>query len=171
MFNCALLLRLRLFRGATEPFQPDLPSTSDPPPGPDVDLIWSWFWSEMSKSLGLPCLQKCVVKCFGEILICNSKSLMWNIWWDLGVRLFHLPGKHQQFRGEFRGKFRQHFRKLRFKFRVFFRGNESIYHHRSGPLLENGLDRPENRYGRCGFASFSSISISTIGLHGARVSL
>ena len=34
------------------------------------------------------------------------------------------------------------------------RRNESIYHHRSGPLLENGLDRPETRYGRYGFASF-----------------
>ena len=31
------------------------------------------------------------------------------------------------------------------------RGNESIYLHRSGPLLENCLDRPENRYGRYGF--------------------
>ena len=51
------------------------------------------------------------------------------------------------------------------------RGNESIYLHRSGPLLENGLDRPENRYGRYGFASFSSISISTVGLDGARVSI
>ena len=35
---------------------------------------------------------------------------------------------------------------------VLNRGNGSIYHHRSGPLLENGLDRPENRYGRYGFA-------------------
>ena len=35
------------------------------------------------------------------------------------------------------------------------RGNETIYLHRSGPpLLENGLDRPENRYARYGFASF-----------------
>ena len=34
------------------------------------------------------------------------------------------------------------------------RGNQSIYLHRSGPLLENGLDRPENCYGRYGFASF-----------------
>ena len=33
-------------------------------------------------------------------------------------------------------------------------GNKTIYLHRSGPLLENGLDRPENRYGRYGFASF-----------------
>ena len=39
----------------------------------------------------------------------------------LEVRLFDLPGKHHNFRGEFRGKFRQNFRKLRFKFRVFFR--------------------------------------------------
>ena len=46
---------------------------------------------------------------------------------------------------------------------VKVRGNESIYLHRSGPLLENGLDRPENRCGRYGFASFSSISISTVG--------
>ena len=30
----------------------------------------------------------------------------------------------------------------------FLRGNETIYLHRSGPLLENGLDRPKNRYGR-----------------------
>ena len=29
--------------------------------------------------------------------------------------------------------------------------NKSIYLHCSGPLLENGLDRPENRYGRCCF--------------------
>ena len=33
-------------------------------------------------------------------------------------------------------------------------GNESIYLHRSGPLLENGLDRPKNRYGRYDFPSF-----------------
>ena len=53
----------------------------------------------------------------------------------------------------------------------FSRGNESIYLHRSGPLLENGLDRPENRFVRYGFASFSSISIATAGLDGARASL
>ena len=42
-------------------------------------------------------------------------------------------------------------------FRVAFSwGNKSIYLHRSGPRLENGLDRPENGYGRYGFASFSS---------------
>ena len=35
------------------------------------------------------------------------------------------------------------------------RGNQSIYLHRSGPLLENDLDRRKNRYGRYGFASFS----------------
>ena len=51
------------------------------------------------------------------------------------------------------------------------RGNESIYLHRSGPLLENGLDRPKNRYGRYGFPSFYSISISTVGVEGARVFL
>ena len=51
------------------------------------------------------------------------------------------------------------------------RENESIYLHRSGPLLENGLDRPENRCGRYGFASFSSISISTVGVDGAKVSV
>ena len=34
------------------------------------------------------------------------------------------------------------------------RGSQSIYLHRSGPLLENGLDRPKNRYGRYGFPSF-----------------
>ena len=34
------------------------------------------------------------------------------------------------------------------------RGNESIQLHRSGSVLEHGLDRPENRYGRYGFASF-----------------
>ena len=51
------------------------------------------------------------------------------------------------------------------------RENETTYLHRSGPLLENDLDRPENRYDRYGFASFYSISISTVGLHGARVSL
>ena len=33
------------------------------------------------------------------------------------------------------------------------RGNEGIYLYCSGLLLENGLDRPENRYGRYGFAS------------------
>ena len=27
-------------------------------------------------------------------------------------------------------------------------GNESIYLHRSGAVLENGLDKPDNRYGR-----------------------
>ena len=50
----------------------------------------------------------------------------------------------------------------------------SICSDRSGPLLENGLGRPENRYGRYGFASFFSfvsISISTVVLDGARVSL
>ena len=51
------------------------------------------------------------------------------------------------------------------------RGNETIYLHRSGPLLENGLDRPKNRYGRYGFPSFYSISISTVGVDGARVCL
>ena len=34
------------------------------------------------------------------------------------------------------------------------RGHKSIYLHRSGPLLENALDRPENGYGRYGFAGF-----------------
>ena len=51
------------------------------------------------------------------------------------------------------------------------RGNQSIYLHRSGPLLENGLDRPKSRYGRSGFASFYSIFISTVGVDGARVCL
>ena len=46
-----------------------------------------------------------------------------------------------------------------------------IYLHRSVLLLENGLDKPENRYGRYGFASFSSISIPTVGVDGARVPL
>ena len=50
-------------------------------------------------------------------------------------------------------------------------GNETIYLHRSGPLLENGLDRPKNRYGRYGFPSFHSISISTVGVDEARVFL
>ena len=36
--------------------------------------------------------------------------------------------------------------------------------HRSGPLFENGFDKPENFYGRYGFASFSRISMSTIGV-------
>ena len=40
-----------------------------------------------------------------------------------------------------------------------------------GPLLEIGLDRSENRYGRYGFASFPRISISTVGVDGARDSL
>ena len=48
---------------------------------------------------------------------------------------------------------------------------QSIYLHRSGPLLENGLDRPRNCYGRYGFASFYNISISTVGVDGARDSL
>ena len=30
--------------------------------------------------------------------------------------------------------------------------NQSIYLHSSGPLLENGLDRPKNRYARYGFS-------------------
>ena len=51
------------------------------------------------------------------------------------------------------------------------RGNQSIYLHRSGPLLENGLDRPKNRYGRYGFPSFYSISISTVGVERARICL
>ena len=34
------------------------------------------------------------------------------------------------------------------------RGIQSIYLHRSGPLLENGLDKPESCYGLYGFASF-----------------
>ena len=34
------------------------------------------------------------------------------------------------------------------------RGNKSIYLHRSGSLLENGLDRPESCYGRYGFGNF-----------------
>ena len=38
--------------------------------------------------------------------------------------------------------------------RACIRGNQSIYIHRSGPLLENGLDRPKNRYGRYGLPSF-----------------
>ena len=41
---------------------------------------------------------------------------------------------------------------------------------RSGPLLENGLDRPKNRYGRYGFPSFYSNSISTVGVDGVRAS-
>ena len=49
-----------------------------------------------------------------------------------------------------------------------YRGNQSIYLHRSGPLLENGLDRPKNRYGRYGFPSFYRISISTVGVDGSR---
>ena len=51
------------------------------------------------------------------------------------------------------------------------RGNETIYLHRRDPLLENGLDRPKNRYGRYGFPSFYIISISTVGVDGARVCL
>ena len=50
-------------------------------------------------------------------------------------------------------------------------GNETIYLHRSGPLLENGLDRLKNRYGRYGFPGFYSISISTVGVDEARVFL
>ena len=65
---------------------------------------------------------KCVVKfSFFVNLIWNLKSLMWNIWWNSGVRLFDRWGNHQTFRGEFRGEFWQNFRKLRFKFRVFSR--------------------------------------------------
>ena len=51
------------------------------------------------------------------------------------------------------------------------RGNQSIYLHRSGPLLENGLDRPKNRHGRYGFPSFYSIFISKVGVDGAGVCL
>ena len=51
------------------------------------------------------------------------------------------------------------------------RGNETIYLHRSGPVLENGLDRPKNRCGRYGFPSSYSISISTVGADEARVCL
>ena len=51
------------------------------------------------------------------------------------------------------------------------RGNKTIYLHRSGPLLENGLDRPKNHCGRYGFPSFYSISISTVGVVEARVFL
>ena len=51
------------------------------------------------------------------------------------------------------------------------RGTQSIYLHRSGPLLENGLDRLKNWYGRYGFPSFYSISISTVRVDGARVCL
>ena len=54
-------------------------------------------------------------------------------------------------------------------FKTLRQGNESIYLHHSGHLLENGLDRPENRYGRYGFASSSSISISAVGLDGTRI--
>ena len=49
---------------------------------------------------------------------------------------------------------------------MLIRGNESIYLHRSGP--ENGLERPENRYG---FVSSCNMSVSTVGVDGARVSL
>ena len=51
------------------------------------------------------------------------------------------------------------------------KGIQSIYLHRSGALLENGLDRPENYYGRHGPASFYSISLSSVGVDGARVCL
>ena len=43
---------------------------------------------------------------------------------------------------------------------------ESIYLHPSGPLLESGPDRPENRNGRCCRASSSSICMSTAGVEG-----
>ena len=48
---------------------------------------------------------------------------------------------------------------------------QSIYLHRGGLLLENGLDRPKNHYGRYGFPRVYSISISTVGVDGARVCL
>ena len=48
---------------------------------------------------------------------------------------------------------------------------KSIYLRRSCPPLENGLDRPKNRYGRYGFPSSYSIFISTVGVDGARVCL
>ena len=51
------------------------------------------------------------------------------------------------------------------------KGKESIYLHRSGALLENGLGRPKNRYGRYGFPGFYSISISTVGVDEAGVLL
>ena len=53
----------------------------------------------------------------------------------------------------------------------FCRGKETIYLHRSGALLENGLDRPKNRYGRYGFPGFYSISISSAGVDEAGVFL
>ena len=85
-------------------------------------ILWNFKKSlglSLKRPLGLIFMQKCVVK-FRCNLIWNLKFLMWNIWWNSGVRLFDLPRKHQKFRGEFRGKFRQNFRKLRFKFHIFF---------------------------------------------------
>ena len=55
--------------------------------------------------------------------------------------------------------------------RFWVRGKETIYLHRSGALLVNGLDRPKNCYGRYGLSGFYSISISTAGVDEAGVFL
>ena len=61
-----------------------------------------------------------------------------------------LPGDHPNFRKNALGV------KRPFSELSESRAKETIYLHRSGPLLENGLDRPKNRYGRCGFPSFTA---------------
>ena len=45
-----------------------------------------------------------------------------------------------------------------------YRGNEGIYLHRSDPLLDNGLDRPESRYGRYELRVFLAFPYSCLAL-------
>ena len=54
-----------------------------------------------------------------------------------------------------------------------YRANESIYLHihRSGPLVENGLDKPKNRYGRYVFLVSTAFPYLSYGVDRARVSL
>ena len=97
-----------------------------------------------------------------SVLSCRSSSV--NIFWIFAAK----------FCGKFGGEFCRIFsgpQKIGSKTSGKDRGNETIYLHRSGPLLANGPDRPKNRYGRYGFPSFYSISISTVGLDEARVFL
>ena len=51
-----------------------------------------------------------------------------------------------------RSKFKLHITKNH----MICRGLQSIYLHRSGPLLENDLDRAKNLYGRYGFLVFTA---------------
>ena len=97
-----------------------------------------------------------------------SNALNYRVWGIPAVLSTGIPGKALR---AFPVSFR-HFSGISSgKSQPYCWGNGSIYLNRSGPLLENGLDRPENRYGRYGFASCPSIFISTVGVDGARDSL